>query len=98
MSSLVCLYSAAAAMKPIIFFSDSVNFSVTVGMHERLTFAADLLEERLGIRTEALPVIYMLGDQSDFESASRVSGKDPGMGGRLFPLPRRVARHIHAER
>ena len=61
----------------VIFFSDSVNFSVTVDMHERLSFAADLLEERLGIRTEALPVIYMLGNQSDFESAARASGNDP---------------------
>ena len=68
----------------IIFFSDSVNFSVTVGMHERLTFAADLLEERLGIRTEALPVIYMLGNRSDFESASRASGKDPGWEAGFF--------------
>ncbi len=68
----------------VIFFSDSVNFSVTVGMHERLTFAADLLEERLGIRTEALPVIYMLGNRSDFESAARASGKEPGWEAGFF--------------
>ena len=68
----------------VIFFSDSVNFSVTVGMHERLRFAADLLEKRLGIRTEALPVIYMLGSRSDFESAARASGKDPGWEAGFF--------------
>ena len=68
----------------VIFFSDSVNFSVTVGMHERLTFAADLLEERLGIRTEALPVIYMLGSRADFESAARASGKEPGWEAGFF--------------
>ena len=68
----------------VIFFSDSVNFSVTVGMHERLGFAADLLEERLGIRTEALPVIYLLGSQSDFDSAARASGKEPGWEAGFF--------------
>ena len=68
----------------VIFFSDSVNFSVTVGMHERLRFAADLLEERLGIRTEALPVIYMLGSRSDFENAARASGKEPGWEAGFF--------------
>ena len=68
----------------VIFFSDSVNFSVTVGMHERLRFAADLLEERLGVRTEALPVIYMLGSRSDFHSAARASGKEPGWEAGFF--------------
>ena len=68
----------------VIFFSDSVNFSVTVGMHQRLRFAADLLEERLGIRTESLPVIYMLGSRPDFESAARASGKDPGWEAGFF--------------
>ena len=68
----------------VIFFSDSVNFSVTVGMHQRLRFAADLLEERLGIRTEALPVIYMMGNQSDFDSAARASGKEPGWEAGFF--------------
>ena len=52
----------------VIFFSDSVNFAVTVDMHAELEFASDLLEERLGIRTAELPVIYLLGNQADFHA------------------------------
>ena len=84
MSSLACLYSVAAVTRLLSSSPTSVNFSVTVGMHERLRFAADLLEKRLGVRTEALPVIYMLGSRQDFESAARASGKEPGWEAGFF--------------
>ncbi len=67
-----------------IFFSDSVNFSVTVDMHANLKFTADLLEDRLGVRTAEIPVIYMLGNQADFESAERAAGIKPGWEGGFF--------------
>ncbi len=68
----------------VIFFSDSVNFAVTVDMHARLKFAADLLEERLGVRTAEIPVIYMLGNQADFASSIRAAGEEPGWEAGFF--------------
>ena len=76
--------SGCRSDEAIIFFSDSVNFSVTVDMHAKLEFAANLLEERLGIRTAEIPVIYMLGNQADFESAQRAAGAEPGWEAGFF--------------
>ena len=68
----------------VIFFSDSVNFAVTVDLHARLEFAADLMERELGVRTSAIPVIYMLGNQADFERVQRASGEEPGWEAGFF--------------
>ena len=67
-----------------IFFTDSVNFSVTVDMHANLEAAANFLEQRLGVRTSETPVIYMLGSQTDFQAAAAASGKDIGWEGGFF--------------
>ena len=67
-----------------IFFTDSVNFSVTVDMHANLEAAANFLEQRLGVRTSETPVIYMLGSQTDFQAAAAASGKEIGWEGGFF--------------
>ena len=67
-----------------IFFSDSVNFSVTVDMHANLEATADFLERQLGLRTAEVPVIYLLGSQSDFQAAAGASGKQVGWEAGFF--------------
>ena len=68
----------------VIFFSDSVNFAITVDLHARLELAADLMEQHLGVRTAEIPIIYMLGNQADFESSQRASGVEPGWEAGFF--------------
>ena len=42
------------------------------------------MERELGVRTSAIPVIYMLGNQADFASVQRASGEEPGWEAGFF--------------
>ena len=61
-----------------IFFSDSVNFAMTVGMHGQLDLAIRVLEERLGVRSSQVPLIHLLGNKEELDEASRATGGRPG--------------------
>ena len=67
-----------------IFFSDSVNFAMTVGMHGQLDLAIEVLEERLGVRSSKVPLIHLLGDKEELDAASRATGGEPGWEAGFF--------------
>ena len=67
-----------------IFFSDSVNFAMTVGMHGQLDLAVEVLEERLGVRSSKVPLIHLLGNKEELDEASRATGGEPGWEAGFF--------------
>ena len=67
-----------------IFFSDSVNFAMTVGMHGQLDLAIEVLEKRLGVRSSKVPLIHLLGNKEELDEASSATGGEPGWEAGFF--------------
>ena len=67
-----------------IFFSDSVHFAMTVGMHRQLDSAIQVLDNRLGVRSSRFPAIHLLGSKAELDQAERATGGTPGWEAGFF--------------
>ena len=68
----------------VIYFSDAVNFAITVDMHAELRRAADLIEERLGIRTSNTPAIHLLANVGELGTVRRAVGANATRGNDFY--------------
>ncbi len=57
-----------------IYFADAVPDAYVPDLEEHLAFTASLLEERLGLKTEESPNIFLLGNDLEFQQAYKSSG------------------------